>query len=79
MSKKKIEKRENNALINLGLGFLALIIAYGFGSLAIESGSLWHYTFAFASFYFAVHYIKLSVKGWLKTNDKSKKVGRAKS
>ncbi len=79
MPKKTVKKQDNSALINLGFGLLALGVCYGFGSWAIDSGSLWHYAFAFASFYFAVHYLKLAIKGWLKTNGKSKATGRAKS
>jgi len=35
---------------------LSIIFTYGFASWAIDSGSLWHYAFAFASFYLFVSY-----------------------
>ncbi len=79
MPKKTSKKQDNKALVNLGFGVLAAGVCYGFGSWAIDSGSLWHYGLAFASLYFSIHYLKLAIKGWLKTNGKSATAGRAKS
>lgn len=79
MAEKKTNNKEENNLMNLGFAILALAACYGFASWAIDSGSLWHYGFSFVSFYFFVHYIKLVIKGWMKSNGKSKKTGRTKS
>ena len=76
---KSAKKVNNNNLKNFGLGLLALLLCYGFGSWAIDSGSIWHYGLAFVSFYFFVHYTKLAIKGWLKSNGKSETARRAKS
>lgn len=38
------------------MSLLAILAAYLFASLAIDSGSLWHYLFVFASVYIAVKF-----------------------
>ncbi len=78
MLKKVVNRHKDNALFNLVLGVVLLAVCYGFGSWAIDSGSLWHYALSFVSFYFAVHYTKMAIKGWLKTNGKARAAGKAK-
>ena len=78
MAEKKANKQADNRLKNLGLGLLSLAVSYGFISWAIDSGSIWHYVFAFASFYYAVHFIKESIIEQITYARKAKKARRAK-
>lgn len=74
---KKAKKNNNEIFKNVALAGLAVGLTYGFASLAIDSGSLWHYSFTFIALYFAGHYIKLVVVGVLKKDEKSTKARRA--
>ena len=57
---------------NLGLAVISCIAFYGFGSWAIDSGSIWHYVLMFASMYFAFVYFKKFFMEKFFKNDKSK-------
>lgn len=45
----------NNRVVRAGIALFALAGAYGFASLAIDSGSLFDYALAFAWFILALH------------------------
>lgn len=80
MAKKDMKKFKINESLRLAVyGVLALIASYGFISWAIDSGSIWHYIFAFASLYYAIHFIKEAVKKRFFVHDKGKKARRARS
>lgn len=46
--------------IVIAIAFLA--VAYGFGSLAIDSGSIWQYALAIVFGFFAIKYLIFGVK-----------------
>jgi hypothetical protein len=55
-------------------GLVSALMVYVFALWAIDSGSLWVYTFTFAALYFTVHYLKLFLKNkFFKNNDKTRK------
>ena len=75
---KKAKKNNHEALKNAAFAAVALLVSYGLASLAIDSGSLWHYAFTFVAVYFAGHFIKLLIVGQFFHNEKSTKARRAK-
>lgn len=77
MAKKSTN--HSNPYKDLVIGLIALLASYGFASWAIDSGSIWHYIFAFVSLYYAVHFIKLAIKNKYFNNDKKRKTSRARS
>lgn len=80
MAKKNVNIFNIDESIKLAIfGIIALLASYGFISWAIDSGSIWHYIFAFVAFYYAIHFIKESIKKRFFTHGKAKKAKRARS
>ena len=74
MAKKQVNNFQiDEPVKNAIFGVVALVASYGFISWAIDSGSIWHYIFAFTAFYYAVHFFKEAVKLRFFRNDKRKK------
>lgn len=71
-SNVRIRTEENRKLL-IVRGVLALLFAYGFGSLAIDSGSYWHYLYAVIAIGFVVNAFGRLVKDIVSRNGTSKK------
>ena len=74
---KNSENNSDDLMKNIALAILAVGAAYGFASWAIDSGSLWHYSFTFIALYFSGRYIKLVISRIFQKNGKSTKTRRA--
>ncbi|HTE22369.1 MAG TPA: hypothetical protein VK674_05000 [Candidatus Limnocylindria bacterium] len=64
--KKAAPKRNQKLTLALG-GVIALVLAYAFGSLAVDSGSYWHYLGAVVSVIVAIKLFVRIVKNYVKT------------
>lgn len=78
MAKQTKKPEPNQKLRNGSFAVIAFFATYGFASLAIDTGSLWHYAFTFAALYFAAHYTRLFLKEQFFNNDKTRKSSKAR-
>jgi hypothetical protein len=54
-------------------------MVYGFGSLALSSGSYWHYAITFASLYYVVSFVKEFVTQFIRKHDRRKSTAATKA
>lgn len=74
-TKKTVETRQLPSPLTPILAVVAAIFTYISFSLAIDSGSYWHYGFGLYFMYQAVRLTKISIR--TRVNDKAKRAARA--
>lgn len=73
----KSQVSEQNRFSLFAYALFAFAMAYGFGSWAIDSGSLWLYLFTYISVYYGVSYSVKFVKLQFFNNDKTRKAKKS--
>jgi hypothetical protein len=58
---------------DLFYGTVSALAVYVFALWAIDSGSLWVYSFTFAAVYYTVHFFRLFIRSKFLNNDKTRK------